>query len=309
MDPLKVGIPEIVQLEAEARKYAASVPDFAEFEIEYAKYISEEVRPKNRVAIPASVLFKRPAPPVTFFVPGFIYGGAINLLAGEPKAGKSTLLWHMLVALTNAKPFLGVNTTKGTVVLATEQNEFSFRENAKRVPGFDTSDGIHIIFPEKMPILAKWEDKVAFWDEELTAVGGDGQILVIDTFLPFANLPPGGENDSACIATMLSQLRCLYALRPNLSIVLVHHVRKPSVDPKALKYASKYASLRDARGSSALAGGVDHCVMLTKPNVDTTQRYVHIEGRFAEERSFDIALLDNGYKEVNSFAGSFSERN
>lgn len=299
-------------LEVEALKYASTLPSFDSFESDYRDYLDKEILPMGHVAISAANVFKRPLPTTDSYVPGFIYAGAINLIAGEPKAGKSTLLWYLLNALTLGKQFLGVSTVKGNVLLVTEQNELSFRKKAVEVPGFEANENIHIVFPEHSPLMTKWEERIAFWDKELSATG-DSHVLVIDTFLPFASLPPNGENDSACISERLTQLKPLYKTRPNLAIVLVHHVRKPAVIPYARKRsdrddAPKYANLRDARGSSAIAGGVDNCVMLSKPDFKTTQRYIHLEGRFDDEKEFTIALTDTGYVSVNDFAGSFGER-
>jgi RecA-family ATPase len=279
-------------------EWQASVAEenFDPFEAAYEAYLKEEVLPSQYKAISAADLFKRPAPKCNSYVPGFIYAGAINLIAGEPKAGKTTLVWYLLNALTLSKTFLHMETRKTNVLLVTEQNELSFRKKAGDVAGFCTNPAIYILFPEQSK-LTKWLDRVAFWDTELTAT--DSNLLVIDTFLPFADLPPGGENDSATISNRLMELKQLFARRPSLGIVLVHHIRKPSADPKA--HRGQYANLRDARGSTAIAGGVDNCVMLSKPDVLTTQRYVHLEGRFDDEKEFTIALTErDGYTQVGA---------
>lgn len=285
----------IPQLEAEARKYAASIPNFDEFEIEYAKYIHDESLPERYApAISAADLFKRPQLPITSYVRSFIYAGSLNLIAGEPKAGKSTLVWYVINEIAYGNKFLDEATRQANVLYVTEQNEVSFRQETQGIKGFSENPNVYILLPETgMP--ATWAAKVEYWGDKLTQTHSN--ILVIDTFGSFAGLPPGGENDSACISDRLMALKGLYKTRPSLGIVLVHHIRKPSTDPKAKTKA--YAELRDARGSSAIVGGVDHCLMLSKAEEGEKIRNVHVEGRFEPEEKFQLVLTDNGYVLAN----------
>jgi len=276
-------------------EYAADVHSFDSFESEYHNYIQGECLPASyKPAISVADLFKRPALPVTSYVPGFIYAGSLNLVAGEPKAGKSTLVWHIINAISQGTSFLDKESRKTNVLYVSEQNEVSFRQETANIPGFTKNPNIFVLLPEVCPAQA-WSERIEFWNEKLHAT--QSNILVIDTFGAFAVLPPGGENDAACIAERLMALKKLYRERPSLGIVLVHHIRKPSTDPR---YAAKaFADLRDARGSSALAGGVDNCVMLTKEETFTNIRNIHIEGRFIPEEHCSIALTEKGYVTSN----------
>jgi len=272
-------------------EYAADVHSFDSFESEYHNYIQGECLPASyKPAISVADLFKRPALPVTSYVPGFIYAGSLNLVAGEPKAGKSTLVWHIINAISQGKSFLDRESCKANVLYVSEQNEVSFRQETGNIPNFTKNPNIFVLLPEVCPAQA-WSERIDFWNDKLLAT--QSNILVIDTFSSFASLPLGGENDAACIAERLMALKKLYQQRPSLGIILVHHIRKPSNDPRFP--VKDYADLRDARGSTALVGGVDHCLMLSRPSALKRVRNIHVEGRFIPEDKFSILLTDKGY--------------
>ena len=178
------------------------------FEREYADYIAiEHLSPTYSPAISAQDLFRRPKLSVTSYIPGFIYAGSLNLVAGEPKAGKSTLVWHLTNAISYGTQFLGQDSRKANVLYVTEQNEVSFRQETASIPAFIDNPNLFVLLPETCP-LGAWNSRIDFWGEKLTAT--HSSVLVIDTFGSFANLPPGGENDSACIADRLMVLKQLY---------------------------------------------------------------------------------------------------
>jgi archaellum biogenesis ATPase FlaH len=289
--------------EAAWQDYTSTLPSFDQFEAEYQRYVKDELlHDSYKPAISVADLFKRPQLPITSYVPGFVYAGSLNLIAGEPKAGKSTLAWYVINAISRGESFLDATSRKANVLYVTEQNEVSFRQETLNVVGFSTNENTYVLLPEASPV-SSWERRIEFWGDRLVATHSN--VLVIDTFSSFASLPPNGENDSACIAERLMQLKQLYAKRPSLGIILIHHIRKPSIDPK---YPPKaYADLRDARGSTAIVGGVDHCVMIAKSVEHPNVRHIHTEGRFEPENKFNIVLTDTGYKEFNSFRKGFRE--
>lgn len=283
--------PELVEAAAE---YTANVLD--DYEHSYFEYLAAQTGEKVYApAISAKDLFLRPALPVTSYVPGFIYAGCLNLIAGEPKAGKSTLTWHLINACSRGEFFLGTKTQKTNVVYVTEQNEVSFRQETATIPGFSDNPNVFILLPEDTP-AASWAGRIESWAKILKA--SESSILVIDTFGAFSNLPLGGENDAACIAERMMTLKQLYKVKPNLAIVLIHHIRKPSADPRFP--VKEFADLRDARGSSAIIGSVDHCVLLSKGQQDRV-RNIHTEGLLEAENKFSLVLTDNGYAEHRAY--------
>lgn len=270
--------------------------DFEDFELDYREYVeAEHAARQDNTVISAADLFKRPKLPVTSYVPGFVYAGSLNLVAGEPKAGKSTLVLHITNSISLGEPFLNNPCRKSNVLYVTEQNEVSFRQEGRLIPKLTTNPNLFILLPESKP-LHSWAAQVEFWGEKLQETSSS--VLVVDTFGSFARFPPGGENDSACIAERIMLLKQLYAIKPNLGIILVHHIRKPSADPRFP--VKEFADLRDARGSTNIVGSVDHCVMLSKAYRGDAIRNIHTEGRFEIENSFSIELTGEGYRECNA---------
>jgi hypothetical protein len=290
-------------LTGEALEYASHSPSsFEDYEQAYHQYMGQEAESKYHPAISVKALFSRPKLPILSYAEDFIYAGSINLIGGEPKAGKSTLAWHLISAIAKGDPFLGGETRKTNVLYVTEQNEVSFRHETENIPGFSDSENIFALLPENWQAFT-WNDRLKVWGTLLEST--DSGILVIDTFGAFAELPPNGENDAAAISQRLMFLKSLFKIRPNLGVIIIHHVRKPSQDPKL---RGKYAQLRDVRGSSALVGGVDHCVMLSKDGEYSQVRNVHIEGRFGQEQDFEITLTESGYKKRPSLRNGFHAR-
>ena len=283
-------------LDANLQEYTSPV-DFGDFELDYREYIEAEhsAREDNTI-ISAADLFKRPKLPITSYIPGFVYAGSLNLVAGEPKAGKSTLVLHLTNCISLGIPFLRTPCRKANVLYVTEQNEVSFRQEGAMIQKLTTNPNIYIVLPESQP-LHSWAAQVEFWGKKLQET--NSSVLVVDTFSSFARFPPGGENDSACIAERIMALKQLYSIKPNLGIILVHHIRKPSADPRFP--VKEFADLRDARGSSGIVGSVDHCLMLSKAIRGDKVRNIHTEGRFDLENNFSIELTDEGYKERSAF--------
>jgi AAA domain len=274
-----------------------AVTSFNDFEHQYHDYIaSESIVERQRPAVSMLELSKRPALPVTSYVPGYVYAGSLNLVAGEPKAGKSTLVWYLINAISTGTPFLDMDTRKANVLYVSEQNEVSFRQETSNIAGFSTNPNTYVLLPESCPV-GDWNARINFWGERLDACNCN--VLVIDTFGSFATFPPGGENDSACVSERLMSLKHLYKSRPSLAIILVHHIRKPYVDPKNPDREKAYADLRDSRGSTAIVGGIDQAVMITKDAAFDKVRNIHCEGRFEQESFSSIVLTDTGYKKAD----------
>jgi len=294
-DPIEGWIPSEEHID-EALEYQALVENFDEYEQAYKEYLDHERSIYEwSPAISAADLFKRPKLSVTSYAEGFVYAGCLNLVSGEPKAGKSTLVWHIVNAISQGAPFLNKPTRKSRVLYVTEQNEVSFRQETQGIEGFSTNPNLFILLPEDAQATT-WLNRIEEWGEIATKSGSS--IIVIDTFGAFSSLPVGGENDAASISERMMQLKKLYKGRPNLAIILVHHVRKPSSDPKLAK---EYADLRDARGSNSIVGCVDHCVMLSKGSRGSTFRNIHTEGRVTQESYGTIKLTDMGYKSASAF--------
>jgi AAA domain len=259
----------------------------------------------------------RPIPDVECYCDKFLYAGSVTLLAGAPKAGKSTLLFHLVQAVASGSDFLGAPTRQGNILYASEQSEASFRVQATKVPGFFTNSKAFVVLVERnctwqqkigkdrlpmvdpttgqpsyeMVFFDTWEKQIEFWRELI--VRTHAKILVIDTFTSFARLKENANNDPGIIATRLMELKSLFQTRPELSIVILHHLRKPESNPKHRHGQDE----NDVLGSQSYIAGVDQIVILSEPQSGSPSplRKLMFKGRFEAESELGIALLKDQY--------------
>ena len=79
-------------------------------EEQYQKHLADEYeRQRNEpsLTITAAELWNRDNNPPTAYCPHFAFAEAVTIVAGDPKAGKTTLLLHLLGAVTTGDQFLG----------------------------------------------------------------------------------------------------------------------------------------------------------------------------------------------------------
>ena len=235
----------------------------------------------------------RPDPEIKFYCPDFIPVGAKTIISAEPKAGKTTLLLHILKAVIEGGTFLGKQCHPARVLYLSEMTEVALKHQVREVPGLTGNENFYVLLPEMTPShLKTWEDTIEFVDKMMDTI--KAKILVVDTFGSMAKLPPGGENDSSTIQNQLNKLSIL--LRNSYrSIVLTHHNRKKSEDK--LSQGSNL-SINSARGSSAFAGGGDHILFLNAPDKSNT-RQLSFYGRFLHGEERVLTLKEGKYVETS----------
>jgi len=241
-------------------------------------------------------LEQRPDLEVDWYAPDWIPVGAKVLLAAEPKCGKTILLFHILNAILHGKSFLGKKSTPTKVIYLTEQTEHEFKRQIKEVPGLAGNPNFYVLLAEEFPTdINSWRRLLQFVEEKMVITGA--KIVVFDTFLGMAKLPPDGENDSATIQNCINESNFLFKNR-YLSVVFVHHNRKKSEDPK-FRYASE--SIQSIRGSSAFAGGVGHIIEMSAPNMNDTARKFNFFGRYIHGEQMTLTLINSQYH-LNSYS-------
>jgi hypothetical protein len=287
----------------ESAEEEPTVNPFDQYEEDYERYrqeqfelqdpAAEEIKP----AIWANALFKRPKMPVLAYIPDFIYAGALNGVFAEPKAGKSTVVWYLLNAISQGKKIFDREAVKGTVLYASEQNEACFRHQAEKVPGLAEDDNLAILLVEnnlsqegkETHQISSWDTQLKFWEEQIKATKAN--VFVIDTLGAYFHLPANGENDNAIMQGRMAQLRTLFLVRPNLSIVLIHHNRKGAQDQRDHRQrGSDRAGIADVRGASAIVGALDHAICLAAPRGFSYERNLTFVGRYAESNGMTMTI-------------------
>lgn len=195
----------------------------------------------------------------------YIAKGHITLLSALWKAGKSTLLRHLFLAINNEEEFAGQPTTKSNILIISEEAEGEWLEQKESLES-NQIDHVKIWSrPIRVkPNLKQWVELIEEVAER--CVKDKIDLVVIDTLTTF--WPIDNENDSAQV---IKALVPLYSFSENnIAVLLVHHFRKGGGD-----------QAQASRGSGALPGFVDNIIEFTRnDNGYLTQRILKTYGRF-----------------------------
>lgn len=166
---------------------------------------------------------------------GYLAAGALTILAGKPKAGKSTLALAISGAIDGRAPtFLDHAVDGAPVVYVSEEGAATL---AHKVGG-----GLRIATRDTAWPRPDWPSLIDAAAAEAERV--QAALLVIDTFAFWAALGPESEKDAGAVQAAMEPL--VAATRKGLAVLLVVHARKGGgEDGEAV------------RGSSALAGAAD----------------------------------------------------
>lgn len=275
--------PEAIQLAKETLGLEQADPIEQEYlDYEHEQWV-ETYKPWSPL-ITLEQLEKRPNLEVEWYCPDWIPVGAKTILSAEPKTGKTILLFHILRSVVNGEPFLGQQCPPTRVLYLTEQTEQEFKKQVCEVKGLIGNPNFYVLLAEETPAnLRTWEDTIEFCERMLAIT--KAKILVVDTFVGLAKLPPNGENDSATIQNNINKLNRLFKNR-YLSVVLTHHNRKKSDDPKR----EANLTINSARGSSAFVGGGGHLIFMNNPDPKDTRREFLFFGRYKHGDEMALSL-------------------
>lgn len=198
--------------------------------------------PLQFVPLPDFLAQEEQEPPC--IIEGLVPTGAVVLLAGKPKLGKSLLGLNAALCVSAGAKWLGEFTTSpGPVIIcALEDRPSLVRKRLRAMAGalgsgevYVRCGGLHLDRPEDVEALS---NEIA----KLRPV-----LVVID---PLIELHRGDENDARAMADAISPLRDL-ARRHECAFLIVHHRRK-SPGPVG----------DTVRGSSAIFGAVDGIIVV-----------------------------------------------
>ncbi|MEA2190750.1 MAG: hypothetical protein QOI73_871 [Solirubrobacteraceae bacterium] len=205
---------------------------------------------------------------------GYLAAGSLSLLAGKPKAGKSTLAFALSTASSSgATSFLGRDVLPGAVVYVSEEGSGTLLH---KLP--EDGAGLHLLTRDEAWPKPEWPMLVGAAVDHARKVGA--RLLVIDTAAYWAALPAEREKDAGAVQGVMFPL--VRATREGLAVLLVHHARKAGgEDGDAV------------RGSGAWAGSVDTILELERPaeTAPPTQRLLLGLGRYPQTPA--CALIDH----------------
>ncbi len=216
---------------------------------------------------------------------GYLAHGHVTLFSGLWKAGKSTLIAHLLSRLDADGDFLGcVAATR--VLIVSEESEGIWRHRCDAIGIGDHVSFVCRPFAHKLDRRG-WEgmlrDIAVIVDRE-----GIG-LVVFDTFPAFA--PMRDENEAAGMMEVLLPLNAV--TRTGAGVMLIHHLRKGDATEG-----------QGSRGSGALTGFVDIIVEFRRydgARVDDSRRILTTLSRFEHDPEVVIDFdPDHGYTALGS---------
>ena len=175
---------------------------------------------------------------------GYIVRGAVTLLSGKPKVGKSTLASAIAEAVdADAEDFLGCTVTGGPVVYLSEEGLATL---APKLP--PSSRSVALTRDGAWP-KPSWPELIEAAVAKATEIGA--VLLVVDALAFWASFAEGSEKDSGAAQATMDALGA--ATAAGLAVLIVHHQRKSGgEDGDAI------------RGSGALLGSVDASMELER---------------------------------------------
>lgn len=207
--------------------------------------------------------------------------------------GKSSMVMVEALAMVSGKPLLGEAVWQKNLRVSYWNLEDPSDENDRRIEAAAIKYGLtdddfgdrlgSDSGREQQITLAKMVrgeiqlDEDLFIEIEQQLIEGNYDVWTID---PFISAHQVNENDNGAIDAIIKRLGVV-AERANVAIELVHHVRKPSGGDTGK------TDVNDARGASALIGGVRSARVLNAMSAQEAEDY-GIENRFSYFR------VDNG---------------
>ena len=206
--------------------------------------------------VPLADLLAEPTEAVSFIVKGRLPTGGLSLLAGKPKAGKSTLARCLALAVACGEPFLGWPTVRGPVIyLALEEKRAEVREHFNRMGA--TGE-------ENLLVHAAQAPQNALPAVRELAERHRPVLIIIDPLLKLVRVKDG--NDYAEVMAALEPLLVL-ARETGAHILAVHHLGK----------GERSEPGDSILGSTAFFAAVDTALLLTRMEryrvLSSIQRY------------------------------------
>jgi hypothetical protein len=212
-------------------------------------------------------------------IEGLIYSGETSLIAGRPKVGKSRLVHQMAHCIVNGMPFLGMPVTRrrGVLIIDLENRPWAIKDRLTRMAGADgMATGLYIwctdsLSSDEMNATPKGIERLRKALEQSRA-----EVLIIDPWRLFLGKD---ENNAEEIVKGLRSIAGLRDQFPNLTIVIIHHVRKERVESPRNLLADPRLWADTVSGHHALSSHVDSCYGLERQkDEDTGEEWITFGG-------------------------------
>jgi len=194
-----------------------------------------------------------PGAEVCYLVDGLIEARSVVLVAGDPKSGKSTLIFGLIGALERGETFLGRPTKQAFAVVLSEEPTSTILQKCVR---FGITQAAFWTRRD-LKHCRDFAAAVAHLVQKAKAIGAD--VLIVDTFARWGGLVGDGEQSAGETMRVMTPL---LEASESLSVLVIHHAKKHTHDD----------GVAAVRGSSAIAGDADTVWCVRK--VDRTSEHV-----------------------------------
>lgn len=233
--------------------------------------MSEQNRVSNRDSSPKiqplAELKKNPPPRIEYLVEGLLTVDGTTLLAGAPKAGKSTFTRQLAAAVSLGEPFLGMNTKKGTVLIVALEEHLG--EMVYQLSLLKHDDASLFVQTERCENIEALESFLE------SSEASKFDLIIFDPLVEALFL-----TDLMEYGQTYSDLRLIsdFASRTRTQVLVTHHLNK----------AADRSLNGQVLGSTALTGKFQRTIYLTNGDGGTQTR-LHSTGRYGD-RITDVAL-------------------
>lgn len=219
-------------------------------------------------------------PPLKWAVPEILPEG-FGLLTGPPKAGKSWLVYGLLLAVAAGKPALGKIATgwpRPVLFLALEDGDRRMQRRARHLLG----EGVPIPANLHYTTVASHSDALLIIEAWLELHGDESPLVVLDTLGKV--MPPAmpGEGAYQRDYRIGSRLKSLADMHPGTCLLVIHHTRKMG----SLDW------MDSTSGSNGLNGAADFTVNLERAR-NEDRGVLRVTGRDVSEAEYAV-LSDSG---------------
>jgi hypothetical protein len=237
--------------------------------------------------VPISHLTTTAASKLTWIWDGFIPDRSVVLMTALWKSGKTTLLGHLLAAMSaGQQEFCGRTLRKCKVLILTQEPDMIWNGRREK---FGLSDDV-VCFQRgpngsprpfvTRPSRLQWEGFTGHLAQVVKEKHFD--LVVIDPLADFWSVED--ENSAGQVTVALNPLR--QVAEAGCSVLMLHHPRKSGGDGGTAH-----------RGSGQLAAHVDVLIEFRRQGkeAETRRRKLHAKGRMDMADDLTIELTDNGY--------------
>ena len=231
---------------------------------------------RNPAAIDGLTVYRSPVAEQRCVIDGLLYNG-LTIFAGRPKIGKSYWTLQLALAVCNGSPFLGcreVLRPGGVLYAALEESQ---ARTSRRMKQFQRTESpflqnIQILYD----LLPMMKGGITQLDEAIAKHRPN--LLIIDTFLAFVGV---GAAQRDVLRSDYAEMQTLHELaeKHDIAVIVVHHMRKPTIGGNSLDAVA---------GSTGLTAAAD-CVW-TMQREDQGMCSLEMVGRETEEQVFALTF-------------------